>query len=185
MNDRNDGLLRGSRDERCDQMDALRNAEWNLETMLDLYTGLLDHADEVRASASNALKEIAKRNPESITISPLSLLGKYSEDLWFFADFGTPEALSIARQVLTNITNGSNAEFEATLRTIVKDRRLDLLEHVQTLKLSQTKAKILRSVLPPTFSKQTALENSARFQDAAKEVEHGYFDLPKLPGERD
>jgi len=38
---------------------------------------------------------------------------------------------------------------------------------------------------PPIFSKQRALENSALFHDAAKEVEHGYFDLPKLPGERD
>jgi hypothetical protein len=33
------------------------------------------------------------------------------------------------------------------------------------------------------FSRQQALETSARFQDAAKEIPGGYYDLPDLPSE--
>ena len=188
MDNRNDGLLRGSRTERCEQMNALKTAEWSLATLLELHVGLLDHADEVRYAAILALKEIAgKRQPQSVKVAPLDLLSQYSEgDFWFFAEFGPPEALAIAERILTQkVANGSNAEFEATLRTVVERRRLDLLETLRTLKLSEPKAKILRSILPRTFSQQNTLENSARFQDAAKEPEPGYYDLPKLPGESD
>jgi len=45
---RSDGLLRGSREERSRAVLSLRDAEWNLATLLDLHCGLLDHAEDVR-----------------------------------------------------------------------------------------------------------------------------------------
>ncbi len=66
---RNDGLLRGSREERVAAMLSLAEAEWNLGAFLDLHCGLLDHAEDVRAAAMEALQKIATQRPEPIALT--------------------------------------------------------------------------------------------------------------------
>ncbi len=44
---RNDGLLRGSREDRVSAMSSLADAEWDLGAFLDLHCGLLDHSEAV------------------------------------------------------------------------------------------------------------------------------------------
>ena len=42
MEERSNGLLQGSREERVAAIVSLKRAEWNLDTLLDLHLGLLD-----------------------------------------------------------------------------------------------------------------------------------------------
>ncbi len=81
MDFRSDGLLRGSREERCKAMLALGKTKWDLYTFLDLHCGLLDHAEDVRAAAMEALEKIAKRRPKPIALTPLDLLVDFY--VWF------------------------------------------------------------------------------------------------------
>jgi hypothetical protein len=73
--ERDDGLLRGSRDEREGEMKILN--EWNLDTLLDVHIGWLDHAQDVKYSALDALMRIAKKQPEPVAVSPVGLLSKW------------------------------------------------------------------------------------------------------------
>ena len=74
---RTDGLLRGSRDERMQQMVALKNSTWRLDALLDLHCGLLDHAHDVREAAMETLLDLAARKPIAIPITPSTLLAYY------------------------------------------------------------------------------------------------------------
>ena len=98
-----DGLLRGSRKDRIAQMLSLREAEWNLYTLLDLHLGLLDHAEEVRLAAVESLPAAAKI-PEPITLTPADFLARYMfsftsasgaapQIFEFLVELGTPEAI--------------------------------------------------------------------------------------------
>jgi hypothetical protein len=77
MLEKSDRLLRGSRDERIADILALEQAEWGLDAVLDLHRGLLDHAEEVRLAAIEALKAIAQRSPEQLTLTPASFLAHH------------------------------------------------------------------------------------------------------------
>jgi hypothetical protein len=77
MDERNDGLLRGSREGRIDQTLALAESPWSVDTLLGLHVALLDHAEEVRAAAMSTLMEIAGKNPTPVSVSPLDVLGPY------------------------------------------------------------------------------------------------------------
>ena len=70
MEERSDQLLRGSRKERVETMLSLSEDEWDLNTLLNLFLGILDHAEDVRIAAMDALMEIAARSPEPFTVSP-------------------------------------------------------------------------------------------------------------------
>ena len=58
--DRNDGLMRGSREQRIAEMRSLGDADWNPGTLLHLHIGLLDHAEDVRSAALDAVLEISR-----------------------------------------------------------------------------------------------------------------------------
>ena len=63
-------MLRGSREERIETMLSLNEEEWNLNTLLYLHLGILDHAEDVRMAAMDALMEIAKRSTGTIYSIP-------------------------------------------------------------------------------------------------------------------
>ena len=73
---RTDGLLRGPRAERTEWITALADAPWDLETLLELHLGLLDHAQDVRVAAMEALRSIARRKPHAIAVTAVELLRK-------------------------------------------------------------------------------------------------------------
>lgn len=62
---RTDGLLRGPRHERSKLMTALGKEAWGLETLLGLHLGLLDHAEDVRIAAMEALQHIAQKKADA------------------------------------------------------------------------------------------------------------------------
>ena len=79
---RTDGLLRGSRDERIQQMLALKNKSWKLDALLEIHCGLLDHAHDVREAAMETLLGLAARKTVAISISPEMLLVQSRLPLW-------------------------------------------------------------------------------------------------------
>ncbi len=72
MGFRSDGLLRGSRESRIKLMDFVKKEPWDVDTILDLYTGLIDHAEDVRAEAMMALWEIAWKQPVPVSVTPIN-----------------------------------------------------------------------------------------------------------------
>src|SRR5439155_9677773 len=81
---------------------ALEQAEWGLDAVLDLHRGLLDHAEAVRLASVEALKAIAQRSPEQLTLTPASFLAHHmfsftvasgaAEGIFgFLVELGTPE----------------------------------------------------------------------------------------------
>jgi hypothetical protein len=155
---RNDGLLRGSREDRGTAMFSLVGAKWDLGAFLDLHCGLLDHAEDVRAAAMKALQEIAKRRPEPIALTPLKLLpyflfsftvasGMRVDTFEFLVDLDTPEAHDAIVQIL--LWAQRNEDFSDFVRVLRRADKLELLRRLEPAKLSKAKTAILRSALDP------------------------------------
>jgi hypothetical protein len=153
---RSDGLLRGSREERSRAVLSLRDAEWNLATLLDLHCGLLDHAEDVRVSAMNALQEIAKRTPKPIKITPVMLLSDFLFSFTassrvavyifqFLVQLDTPEAHQAMERALLRVQR--NEDFSAFVGILQHANRLEVLRRLEPAKLSKTKAAVVRSAL--------------------------------------
>jgi hypothetical protein len=153
---RNDGLLRGSREERGEAMLSAKEAEWNLETVLDLHTGLLDHAQEVKFSAMAALEELAKRRPAPVQLTPVSLLscfmfsftvssGMALSTFQFLVELDTPEARQAIEWALSRTKR--NEDFSDFVGVLQRADKLEILRSLDISTLSKPKASILRSAL--------------------------------------
>jgi len=156
MLERSDRLLRGSRDERIAAILALDQAEWGLDAVLDLHRGLLDHAGAVRLAAVEALKAIAQRSPEQLTLTPASFLAHHmfsftvasgaAEGIFgFLVELGTPEAIRLAMEALEHASR--NDDFKVFVETVVRAKRLDLLRQFPQERLGRTKWDILRMAI--------------------------------------
>src|SRR5215471_17048691 len=154
---RTDGLLRGPRSERKELLVGLADAPWDLETFLGLHLGLVDHSEEVRAAAMEALQSIAKRKPASLALTPAALLAHFMHALSVasgvglasfrcLAELDTSESFGIAKAVLES-GQGSNDQFEAWVDTLRDANQLDILRHVKLETLSKTRRKIIDRVL--------------------------------------
>lgn len=93
------GFARGAESSRV--LAQRRGVEFG--NLLDLHCGLLDHAEDVRVSAIDALQEIAKRTPNPIEITPVMLLSDFlfsftatsrvaADTFQFLVQLDTPEA---------------------------------------------------------------------------------------------
>ena len=149
-------MLRGSRRERIEALLSLGEEEWDLNMLLNLYLGVLDHSEEVRMAAMNALMEIAARSPEPFTVSPFSILTRYMFDFTVASGYvpymfrslvqlGTPEAAQAAESALKRVAR--NEDFRKFLDILVEEGKLDMLRNMEGENLSKQKAKILRDAL--------------------------------------
>jgi hypothetical protein len=59
MYERSDGLMRGSREERTQEVFGLHESDWDFDTLLGIIKGFLDHAEDIRLVAMETLLEIA------------------------------------------------------------------------------------------------------------------------------
>ena len=159
MEERSDGLLRGSREDRVAQMVSLEGAEWNLNTLLDLHLGFLDHAEEVRLAAAESLQAIAAKIPEPITLTPAAFLarqmfsftaasGAARQIFEFLVELGTPEAVRLAMEALEHVSR--NEDFKAFIEILVDYDRLDLLRQFPQDRLGKIKRDLLRRSLGET-----------------------------------
>ena len=154
---RTDGLLRGPRTDRTKLMRALGNAPWDLETLLGLHLGLLDHAEDVRIAAMKALQHIAQRKPDPIAISPVALLAYFMHSFTAasgmsltafqsFVELNTAESSKVMQAVLEP-GQGSNIQFEQWV-TILRDaNRIELLRNVELAKFSKARRKVIERAL--------------------------------------
>lgn len=149
-------MLRGSREERVETMLSLQGEEWSLNTLLYLYLGILDHAEDVRMAAMDALMEIAKRSPEPFTVSPISMLIRYMFDFTVASGYtpymfrslvqlGTPEAVQASESALRHVER--NDDFRKFLDILIEEGKTDMLKNMKEENLSKQKAKILRDAL--------------------------------------
>jgi hypothetical protein len=154
--ERSDRLLRGSRDERIAEMLSLKRAAWSLGTLLDMHIGLLDHAEEVRLAAVEALEAMVRRSPEPLTLTPTTFLahhmfsftaasGAAQQIFEFLVELRTPEGVQLAMEALERVSR--NEDFKAFVEILARHHRLDLLRQFPQDRLGRTKQGILRSAL--------------------------------------
>ena len=140
-------------------MFSLREAEWNLYTLLDLHLGLLDHAEEVRLAAVESLPAIAAKIPEPITLTPADFLARYMfsftsasgaapQIFEFLVELGTPEAIQLAKEAVAHVSR--NEDFKAFLETLAHYGRPDLLRQLPQDKLGKVKRELVRRSLGET-----------------------------------
>ena len=158
MLDRSDGLLRGPREEREKQMLSLRTAEWDVDTLLALQLGFLDHAEDVRLAALDALMEIAGRNPASVPVSPLDLLichlsaftvasGATHQIFRFLVQLDTPESEQAVRAALRRSIDGRVEDFTKFLSTLIQAGKLEHLQWLESQNLPKRKQAALHKAL--------------------------------------
>jgi hypothetical protein len=120
-------------------MISLNEEEWNLNTLLYLHLGILDHAEDVRMAAIDALMEIAKRSPESFTVSPISILIRYMFDFTVASGYtpymfrslvqlGTPEAVQAAERALGRVER--NEDFRKFLDILIQEGKTVLWQQI-------------------------------------------------------
>ena len=157
MYERNDGLMRGSREERIQEVLDLREYEWDFDTLLGIIQGLLDHAEDVRLAAMETLLEIAGQKKVPMSLSSVSVI----EYFMFSFNASTKAAQKIFRFLIDNtdipganeaierslLRDVRNEDFEKFIDIIVEARKLEFLKALEDKKLSKTKAKILENAL--------------------------------------
>jgi hypothetical protein len=154
---RTDGLLRGPRNERKELMTALGDAPWNLETFLAFHLGLLDHSEEVRLAAMEALQCMAQRKPEPLALTPVALLADFMHAFTVASGIGlatfrclvkldTAESLEVVKAVLES-GQGSNNQFEEWVKILRDANKLDILRNVEFTRLSKVRRNIINRVL--------------------------------------
>jgi hypothetical protein len=154
---RADGLLRGARTERIQQMLALKDEEWSLGIALDLHCGLLDHAHEVRETAMETLMELAAQRPAAVPLTPARLLAYYMTAFTVasgidlaavrcLVDLHTAEADEILIDLLGS-RNGNNEQFKHWVEIVNAAGRQDILRRVDVDKLSKGRQRTLSQAL--------------------------------------
>ena len=149
-------MLRGSREERIETMISLNEEEWNLNTLLYLHLGILDHAEEVRMAAMDALMEIATSSPEPFTVSPISMLIRYMFDFTVASGYtpymfrslvqlGTQEAIQAAESALRRVAR--NEDFRKFLDILIEEGKSEVLRNMVGENLSKQKTRLLRDAL--------------------------------------
>ena len=153
---RSDGLLRGAREDRTEAISSLGRAKWSLEVLLDLHCGLLDHAEEVRVAAMEALQEISKQEPDPVALTPVKLMSYFLFSFTvssgiavkcfkFLVELDTPDAQEAVGQALARVHR--NEDFKEFVGILRQANKLEMLRELDPPNLSQTKAAILRSAL--------------------------------------
>lgn len=162
---RTDGLLRGPRHERSKLMTALGKEAWGLETLLGLHLGLLDHAEDVRIAAMEALQHIAQKKPTPIAISPVALLAYFIHSFTVasgmslvtfkcLVELNTAESIEIVEAVLES-GQGNNIQFEGWVRILQDANRSDILRKVDLTRLSKGRRKMIERALAEESGRTT------------------------------
>jgi hypothetical protein len=154
---RTDGLLRGPRNERKELMTALGDAPWDMETFFAFHLGLLDHSEDVRVAAMEALQCMAQRKPGPLALTPVALLAHFMHAFTAASGIGlatfrclveldTAESLEVVKAVFES-ARGSNNQFEAWVKILRDANKLDILRNVEFARLSKVRRNIINRVL--------------------------------------
>jgi hypothetical protein len=138
-------------------MIALGREAWDLETLLGLHLGLLDHAEDVRIAAMEALQRLAQKKPAPIAVSPVALLEYFMHSftvasgmslLTFecLVELNTAESIEMVGAALES-GSGNNIRFEECVRILRDANRSDILRKIDLTKLSKGRRKVIERVL--------------------------------------
>ena len=157
MFERSDGLMRGSREDRMQEVFSLHESDWDFPTLLGIIQGFLDHAENVRLAAMETLLEIARQKKAPMNLMPVSVI-----EYFMFSFTASSMAIQrIFRFLIENthipganeaikralLSDVRNEDFEKFLDIIVEAKKIEYLKALEDKKLSKTKAKILKNVL--------------------------------------
>ena len=163
MFERSDGLLRGSREERMQEVFDLHESDWDFYALLGLIQGFLDHAEDVRLAAMDTLLEIAKQKKDPMSLTPVSVIEYFmfsftaismaTQKIFRFlienADIpGANQA--IERALLSDVRN---EDFEKFIEIILEAKKFEFLKTCEHRKLSKRKTQILKNALKNTNGK--------------------------------
>ena len=159
---RTDGLLRGPRAERTEWITALADAPWDLETLLDL----LDHAQDVRVAAMEALRSIARKKPDAIAVTAVELLAYFMHSFTVasgvnlatfqcLVELNTAESLEVVKATIES-GRGSNDQFARWVNILRDAKGLEILRKVDLAKLSRTRRNMISRVLERESGPATA-----------------------------
>jgi len=157
MYDRSDGLLRGSRQERIQEVLDLRKSDWDFDTLLGIIQGMLDHAEDVRLAAMETLLEIAEQQKATMNLAPASV----AEYFMFTFNACTKTAQKVFRFLVENsdvlgareaieralLSDVRNEDFEKFVGILLEAGESEYLKILEDRKMSKTKSRILRDAL--------------------------------------
>ena len=132
-------------------------AEWDLDTFLELYASFLHRSRKRQGNALAELLELADKNPEPIKVSPLDLLKKLVPPLAYdsgapllfysLAEFNTPAADEALKEILREPGQVRNEDFKKFIEIAISEGKQDLLKVLEQKTLSREKREILRRML--------------------------------------
>jgi len=157
MYERSDGLMRGSREDRIQEVFGLQESDWDFDALLGIIQGILDHAENVRLAAMETLLEIAGQKKAPMSLTPLSVI----EYFMFSFSASTMAVQRIFKFLVENtdisganeaieralLRDVRNEDFEKFIDIIVEAKKLEFLKILEDKKLSKTKTKILKNAL--------------------------------------
>jgi hypothetical protein len=157
MYERSDGLMRGSREERIQEVFGLQESDWDFHTLLGIIQGLLDHAEDVRLAAMETLLEIAGQKKAPMSLTPVSVIEYFmfsftassiaAQRIFRFLIENTdiPGANEVIERAL--LIDVRNEEFEKFIDIILEAKKFEFLKTLEQKKLSKRKTQILKNAL--------------------------------------
>jgi hypothetical protein len=157
MFERSDGLMRGSREERMQEVFDLHESDWDFYTLLGIIQGFLDYAEDVRLAAMDTLLEIAKQKKAPMSLAPVSVI-----EYFMFSFTATSMATQrIFRFLIENtdipganeaieralLSDVRNEDFEKFIDIILEAKKFEFLKTLKDKKLSKRKTQILKNAL--------------------------------------
>lgn len=138
--------------ERIREYESLKDAEWDLDTLLRVHIGLNDRSSEIPYAAMDTLLELARRYPDEHGFSPVSMVAYFI----FMFPVQTGYRLRIFREmceigsdaadseVLGLMDNSiRNEDFREFLEILIELRKTDVLRDLMTKSYSRNKTRIL------------------------------------------
>ena len=151
-------MSKGSEQTREDRISSLKDAGWNLDTLLELHYWFLHRSQKAQYGALDALLDIVDRNPEATSVSPFDLLKDVICPMTFdsgaapiifhsLTERDTPAADEALKEILRGSGKARNEDFGKFVEIAVASGKSDLLNVLDSLNLSQSKSEILRQAL--------------------------------------
>lgn len=157
MFERSDGLMRGSREERMQEVFDLHESDWDFYTLLGIIQGFLDHAEDVRLAAMDTLLEIARQKKAPLSLAPVLVIEYFmfsftassmaTQKIFRFLIENTdiPGANeAIERALLSDVRK---EDFEKFIDIILEAKKFRFLQSLEHKKLSKRKTQILKKAL--------------------------------------
>ena len=143
-----------------------RDFSTDLQTLLELHLGLLDHAQDVRVAAMEALRSIARKKPDAIAVTAVELLAYFMHSFTVasgvnlatfqcLVELNTAESLEVVKATIES-GRGSNDQFARWVNILQDANGLEILRKVDLAKLSRTRRSMISRVLARESGTATA-----------------------------